>query len=53
MAIGIADTLLNLVAIALLEHTKELYENVPNRTEIKSRVKNNNENKEYFEDLTF
>jgi hypothetical protein len=53
MAIGIADALLNLVAIVLTELTKETYENMTNRTEIKSRAKNSNENKEYFEDLAF
>jgi len=56
MAIGIADTLLNLVSVTLLEHTKEAYENITNRAEIKPRSsRRGNETpaeiREQFEDL--
>jgi hypothetical protein len=57
MAIGIADALLNLVSVAMIEHTKDTYENVTHRTEIRSRGNNNKEeptvNKDQFEDLVY
>jgi hypothetical protein len=57
MTIGIADSLLTLVSVTMLEHTKETYENVTNRAEIKSRSKGGKDNssntKEQFEDLVY
>jgi hypothetical protein len=57
MAIGIADSLLTLVSVAMLEHTKETYENVTNRSEIKGRSKGTKEGssapKEQFDDLVY
>jgi hypothetical protein len=57
MTIGIADSLLTLVSVTMLEHTKETYENVTNRAEIKSKNKGGKDNssntKEQFEDLVY
>jgi hypothetical protein len=57
MTIGIADSLLTLVSVTMLEHTKETYENVTNRSEIKPRGKGGKDNssntKEQFEDLVY
>lgn len=57
MTIGIADSLLNLVSVTMLEHTKETYENITNRSEIKPRGRGGKDNsstaKEQFEDLVY